>query len=70
MATPFVEGRLRNTLLTVTIDSECAHSATHIRIAVDSPMTCRAEGDAATALVFEPEVNWETFTESNIIRAY
>lgn len=67
MAAPFVEGRLRNEKLAVEIASSCAHCGDPIRIRVDSEL--RFECDDAV-MVFEPSVDWSTFTEPNIIRRY
>jgi len=70
MATPFVQGRLRSERLSVRIETECAHCARPIHIALDSAMRYSVEEAGAEPLVFEPQVNWETFTEPNIIHAY
>jgi hypothetical protein len=54
----------------VTIATECAHCAKPIRITVDSDLKYSIDDEGEPPLVFEPHVDWETFTESNIIRAY
>jgi hypothetical protein len=66
---PFVQGRLRNKLLSVAVRTECAHCAQPLHITVDSELRYSVEEDAEP-LVFEPHINWETFTEPNIIHAY
>jgi hypothetical protein len=40
-----------------------------MRITVDSELRYNVEEDAEL-LVFEPHINWETFTEPSIIHAY
>jgi hypothetical protein len=70
MATPFVQGRLREEHLSVTIATECAHCGLPLHIEVDSALQCRVAEARAEPLVFLPQINWATFTDSNIIDAY
>ena len=70
MATPFVQGRLRKTPLTVTIDSRCALCQTHLCIDVSDRMECRVRAGTDTILVFEPSVDWTTFKAPTIVRDY
>lgn len=70
MATPFVQGRLREESLSVSIRTECAHCGRPMRIEVDSELRCRVEDAGAEPLVFQPQINWATFSEPNIIAAY
>ena len=70
MATPFVQGRLRNGPVTVTISTACAHCGQPLHVVVDSEMRSRVLEETAEPLVFEPEVNWEAFREPNIIHRY
>lgn len=70
MATPFVQGRLRDKYLKVIIDTACAHCGRPMRIGLDSAMQFNIEGSDAEPLVFEPDVDWRTFTEANILDAY
>jgi len=41
-----------------------------MQIEVDSDLRYRIEEGGAEPLVFEPHVDWATFTEPNIIHAY
>jgi hypothetical protein len=41
-----------------------------MQIVVDSELRYRINEPDAQPLVFEPQVNWETFTEPNIIYTY
>jgi hypothetical protein len=70
MAAPFVQGRLRKKHLSVTIMTECAHCAQPIQIEVDSELQYRVKDEEAEPLVFEPLIDWQTFTEPNIIDAF
>lgn len=70
MATPFVQGRLRNQPLSVEIRTECAHCAQPLHITLDSSLRYHVHNEGAQPLVFEPHVEWATFTEPNIIHAF
>jgi amino-acid N-acetyltransferase len=70
MATPFVQGRLWETPLTVTIESVCAHSGRPMTLVVDSDMRVLDQDADATPLVFMPSVNWDNFTAPTIIDYY
>ena len=41
-----------------------------MRLVVDSELNYRVEEGGPTPLVFEPEVDWSTFTEPTIIDGY
>jgi len=51
----------------VEIRSRCAESGSPIRIFVDSELQWRADG---APLIFEPAVDWATFTKTNIVDDY
>ena len=73
MATPFVQGRLRDENLVVEIESACAHCGREIQLRVDSEMHwsfLESETPDAQPLLFTPEVDWRHFTEPNITEAY
>ncbi len=70
MATPFVQGRLRGEQLAVAIETECAHCGERIQITVDSEMHYQVHTRGAKPLIFEPDIDWEGFTEPNILHAY
>ncbi len=70
MATPFVQGCLRAEPLTVEIQTACAHCGQPIQIAVDGDMRYRVQTPDAEPLIFEPDLDWATFAEPNIIHAY
>ncbi|MBZ5552305.1 MAG: alkylmercury lyase family protein [Acidobacteriia bacterium] len=70
MAASFVEGRLRNEPVTVTIQTACGHCDQPLRITVNSEMQSTVEEPTAKPLIFEPQVDWATFREPNIVHAY
>jgi hypothetical protein len=41
-----------------------------MHITVDSELKYSVNEEGAELLVFEPHINWQTFTEPNIIHAY
>jgi hypothetical protein len=70
MATPFVQGRLRQSPLEVEIHTACAHCDSPLEIVVDSDLNHRRVTDDAAPLVFEPEIDWSRFKDPNIIDGY
>jgi len=65
-----VQGRLRQESLSVTVRTECAHCSRPMRVTVDSELKYQVHDEGAKPLVFLPQVDWGTFTASNIIDAY
>jgi len=65
-----VQGNLRRTELTVEISSRCANSEKLIRLAVDDELNYRILDGSPALLVFEPDVDWDTFTDPNILDGY
>lgn len=70
MAAPFVQGQLHRQFLEVEIETVCAHCKRPIEFRLDSEMRYRVHSQGAEPLVFEPHIQWETFTEPTIIQAY
>ena len=70
MATPFVQGHLRQSPLEVEIDSACAHCGSPMQLAVDSDLNHRIVKGGPAPLVFEPEIDWSRFKDPNIIDGY
>ena len=70
MAAPFVQGKLRDEFLVVTIESECAHCGLPIKIELDSDMNIGPIEKGSAPLVFQPEIDWYEFREPNICDAY
>jgi hypothetical protein len=65
-----VEGRLRGEKLSAEIESACAHCRKALHISVDSELNSQVREKEAEPLLFEPDVNWETFKGPNIINDY
>jgi hypothetical protein len=65
-----VQGRLREETLTVSVETECAHCGWPIRMTLDSALVPQIHEGGEEPLVFQPDVDWETFSEPNIIDAY
>ncbi len=70
MATPFVQGQLRHEPLTIQIKTSCAHCGQSILIEVDQDLHYKVNTPGADPLIFEPQLDWDTFAEPNIIHAY
>jgi hypothetical protein len=65
-----VQGHLRKSPLEVEIKSTCAHSGEAIELLVDSELNFRIQKGGPSPLVFEPEIDWSSFTDPNIIDGY
>jgi hypothetical protein len=70
IATPFVQGRLRNEFVSVEIETKCSHCNQEMQFTVDSNMRVSAREPDANPLVFMPDVDWEHFAERTIIDSY
>jgi hypothetical protein len=70
MATPFVQGRLQNRPLSVEIHTQCTHCEQPLDFTVDSNLRYQVHQSGAEPLIFQPNINWDTFTDPNIIHAY
>ena len=70
MATPFVQGRLRNERIAFEIDTECGHCGEPIHLTVNEERACQVGDSGQSPLMFEPVVNWEGFSGPHIIDAY
>ncbi len=65
-----MQGRLRGEALTVEIQTSCAHCGRAIQLSVDNELHYQVQTGGADPLVFEPQLDWGTFTEPNIIHSY
>ena len=70
IATPFVQGQLRQEELTVTIDTECGHCHQPLHLEVDSELNYHVEEAQAAPLVFVPNVNFQKLDDPSIIDAF
>jgi alkylmercury lyase-like protein len=69
-AMPLVEGRLRGEKLSIELESECAHCGKALHISIDSELNSQVRERDAEPLLFEPDVDWDTFKGANIIIDY
>jgi len=65
-----VQGRLRGEALWVEVKTECAHCSQPLGMTIDSDLRYRVDQASAEPLVFQPLIDWTTFTEPNIIHAF
>ena len=70
MATPFVQGRLREETLSVIIRTECKHCAESIKIEMDSGLNYKVLEGPTDPLVFVPFVDFDKLAERSIIDAF
>ncbi len=70
MATPFVQGQLRNEDLTFTVDTECGHCGRPLQLEIDSALPYRVRSEGASPLVFAPLVDFKTLEDPSIIDAF
>jgi hypothetical protein len=67
VATPFVQGRLREETLSVAVHTECACCALPIDLEIDSDLGCRVLSDGASPLLTVPVVDVRRLEAPNII---
>lgn len=65
-----MQGRLRNELVAVEIETKCQHCGQALHITIDSKMQVSVREKDAVPFVFMPDVDWEHFAERNIIDSY
>ena len=70
LATPFVQGRLREEKLEVEVVTECSQTGCELRLQIDSDLNCAVLSPGADPYVFEPHLDWSSFTAPNIIHDY
>jgi hypothetical protein len=69
-ATPFVQGQLRKTALSVTVNTECAHCSRPMELTIDSDLNWRASGEGCDPIVFSPTVDLFNLEADSIIDAF
>ena len=65
-----MQGRLRGEKLRVRIDSECKHCSQPLIIEVDQELAWNVISVGASPLLFEPDMDWKSFSGANIIHDY
>ena len=67
MATPFVQGQLRNEPLQFSIETECGQSGRPIHIDIDSDLNYTVQEEEASPLIFVPTVDFDRLEAPSII---
>ena len=70
MATPFVQGRLRQEPLSVAIATQCAHCDQRLHVTITSDLRYQVDELDAEPLVFQPLIDRTAFTAPTIIDAF
>jgi hypothetical protein len=70
IATPFVQGQLRNERLTFAIETECAHCARPIHIEMDSDLKYSVMEQDSDPLILAPMVDFGKLQDPSIIDAF
>ena len=65
-----MQGHLRKSPVEVEITTTCAHCGEAMEFAIDSELNYRIVKGGPNPLMFEPEIDWSTFKEPNIIDGY
>jgi hypothetical protein len=65
-----VQGHLWNRDVEVEVRTTCAHCGDAMELVVDSELNHRVVRGGHDPLVFEPEIDWSTFTDPTIIDGY
>ena len=70
MATPFVQGQLRDEPISVLVETECAHCRQTIKIEIDGDLNYLVLSEGADPLIFTPMVDFATLKDPSIIDAF
>lgn len=70
MATPFVQGRLTGKEIEVTAVTECAVTGLEIQLRIDSSPRCEVLTSGAEPYLFEPHLDWQSFSAPSIVHDY
>jgi hypothetical protein len=70
IATPFVQGQLRNEKLTVHIETECGHCHIQMNLEVNSELNFTVREKNASPMVFIPMMNLKKLDAPNIIEDF
>lgn len=65
-----MQGQLLSEVLSVKIQTQCAHCDRHLHIQVSGGLDVSVQEAEADVLLFEPDVDWSKLTDPNIIHAY
>jgi hypothetical protein len=65
-----VQGHLRKEYISIEVTTKCKHCDRVLHSTIDSNMRVSVGETDANPLVFMPDIDWENFTEQNIIDSY
>lgn len=57
MATPFVQGRLRQQPVSITVETRCEHCLEPMTLTIDDDMNFSVEQSEAEPMIFTPDVD-------------
>jgi hypothetical protein len=69
VATPFVQGRLRDEKLSVEVETSCAHCGDKMHLTIDSDLKWSVKEDASP-MIFRPDVDFHNLKDPSIIDAF
>ncbi len=69
-ATPFVQGRIRNEALTVTVNTECVHCNKPMELTIDNDLNYTVKEQGCDPVIFVPDVDLLTLEDESIINAF
>jgi len=70
MATPFVQGRLRNEYLRVTIQTQCGHCGKPFKLEIDSDLNYRILDAEIQPLIYAPLIDVAKLDDPSIIDGF
>jgi hypothetical protein len=70
IATPFVQGYLRDQALNVLIETTCAHCGETISLEVSHDMQARLLTPGAQPVIFSPLVDFKRLVDPSIVDAF
>jgi len=70
LATPFVQGQLRQEPVSVLVETECACCARPLRFTVDNQLAYSFEDPKTEPLLFVPQVDFGKLKDPSIIDAF
>jgi hypothetical protein len=69
-ATPFVQGRLREEDVSISVISECAHCKRPMHLEIDGDMNWNSPDGDCSPIIFVPDVDFRTLKDPDIIDAF
>lgn len=70
IATPFVQGRLRNEALSISVETECGHCGEPLHLEIDSELNYRVAEAGAEPMVYAPMLDLTKLDDPSIIDGF